>query len=121
MSVQPDAEAIHQTLAVLAEPAGVVELRIPHAGRDGTVSGYYDDLDKLAADVARLNRQYTAPVYVTLNAVNPALLARANNRFQTRAASTTADNDILRRRWLLVDLDAKRPAGISATDAEHDA
>ncbi len=42
-------------------------------------------------------------IYVTLNAVNPALLARRANRVKmrlTRSDSTTSDADILRRRWL---------------------
>lgn len=51
----------------------------------------------------------------------PSLLARATNRILHRAKTTTSDADILRRRWLLFDFDPKRPAGISATDAEHNA
>jgi hypothetical protein len=35
--------------------------------------------------------------------------------------ATTADVDILRRRWFPVDIDAKRPSGVSSTDAEHEA
>jgi virulence-associated protein E len=58
-------------------------------------------------------------VYVTLNPVAPALLARANNRLQSWAKYTTTDNDIEKRRWLLFDFDPVRPAGISATDQEH--
>jgi hypothetical protein len=37
------------------------------------------------------------------------------------AETTTSDADILALRWLPVDLDAKRPAGISSTDGEHEA
>ena len=32
---------------------------------------------------------------------------------------TTGDGDVVRRRWLPIDADPVRPAGISATDAEH--
>jgi len=56
---------------------------------------------------------------MTLNPVNPALLARAANRRQRNAMSLTADADILRYRNLLIDIDPIRPAGISATDAER--
>jgi len=58
-------------------------------------------------------------VYVTLNPVKPALLARAANKVKPYAKATTSDADVLVRRWLLFDLDAARPAGISSTDAEH--
>ncbi len=58
-------------------------------------------------------------VYFTLNPVNPALLARADNRVKPYAKHTTNDADILRRRWLPLDFDPKRPAGVSSTDQEH--
>ena len=59
--------------------------------------------------------------YLTLNPVNPELLARAANRCRNWAKHTTGDADVLRRCWLPLDFDAVRPAGISSTDAEHKA
>jgi hypothetical protein len=41
------------------------------------------------------------------------------NRLKERAEYTTADNNILRRRWLPIDLDPVRPAGISSSEQEH--
>jgi hypothetical protein len=61
-------------------------------------------------------------IYVTLNPVNPALLARRANRVKRRLGArdaTTADGDILRRRWLPIDVDPVRPSGVSATGEEH--
>ncbi len=49
------------------------------------------------------------------------LAARAVNRAKPFAKDTTTDKDIVRRQFLLIDLDPKRPPGISATDAEHEA
>jgi hypothetical protein len=60
-------------------------------------------------------------VYVTLNRIQPALLARAHNRLIDHATVTTSDAEIVRRRWLLFDVDPVRPTGISATEAEHEA
>jgi hypothetical protein len=54
-----------------------------------------------------------------LNPVARALLARANNKLESLAENTTSDGDIVCRRWILVDLDPKRPAGVSSSDAEH--
>ena len=45
-----DVDAIKHALSVICERGSVHELRIPHAARAGTVSGYYDDLDALARD-----------------------------------------------------------------------
>jgi hypothetical protein len=55
-----------------------------------------------------------------MNPCVPGLLARACNRVISYAEPTTSDHDILCRRWLLIDLDPTRPAGISSTDAEHE-
>jgi hypothetical protein len=85
------------------------------------VSGYYDwaHLDKAAHDVAILDaKRKPRGIHTTINPVNPALLARANNRLVERPKATTSDADIIRRRWLPFDIDPHRPSGIAATDAE---
>ena len=104
---------------LMLEPGSVAELRTPNTNK-GTVSGYFDDFDKLAAGAAEWDGK--APgVYVTLNPVNPDLLARAVNRLTGYARFTTSDTDIVRRRWLPIDCDPVRSAGISSTEEEHDA
>jgi len=113
-----DPQAIRQGLAVLFEPGDVVELRA-FRNRRCTISGYYDDHDKLATDAAKVNRT-SGTVYVTLNRIVPDLLARRANRFKEYAATTTNDDHVIRRHWLPIDLDAERPADISSTDSEHD-
>ena len=59
-------------------------------------------------------------VYVTLNPVNDALLARAHNRIKppSKKAISANDKDVSCRCWLLIDVDPTRPSGISATDEE---
>jgi putative DNA primase/helicase len=47
------------------------------------------------------------------------LLARSANKVTGYAKTTTRDRDIVRRRWLPVDLDPVRPAGIPSTRDEH--
>src|SRR5574341_106006 len=114
------AKTICAALDVLLEPGTVAELRIPKAGRQKTISGYFSNFDKLAEAAADADGK--APVlYVTMNPVNPDLLARATNRVRPYAEDTTRDPDILRRRWLPIDLDPVRPSGIGATDAQHEA
>ena len=56
--------------------------------------------------------------YITINPVEPYLLARSTNRILERAQHTTSDSDIPRRRWLGIDIDPDRVSGISSTDAE---
>lgn len=107
---------IRRVLDLLFEPGFVIEVRCLKT-RWGTVSGFFNDFDELAAITAQLSGTVSA-VYVTLNPVNPDLLARANNRIERYATRTTGDADIVNRRWLPIDFDPVRPAGISSTDTE---
>lgn len=119
---EPDQAVMLQALRALIEPGAVVELRAFHKGKKRVVSGYFDSdhWSQLAGHADRLNRQGAA-VYVTLNPVDSQLLARYHNRLQDYADKTTSDRDIVRRRWLLVDLDPARPADTSATNSQSQA
>ncbi len=111
---------IKRGISLLFAPGQVVEVRIPKT-RFGVVAGYFDDHhEALAKAILDADTNYRAPgVYYVLNPINPALLGRAYNRLKQRAEHTTADDNIIRRRWLPVDIDPVRPAGISASDEEH--
>ena len=113
-----DRAEILSGLAAYHVPGDTFEVRIPDAGRDRTVSGYFNDFQK--ADDAIVGRAGEAAIYVTINPVKPELIARANNRLKTNAKNTTADRDIAKLNWLPVDGDPPRPAGISSTDEAHD-
>ena len=117
----PVEKEIRRAAELIAD--GVVEVR---ALADGaTHSGYFDDYERLAQAVEALDADPSITgIYVTLNAVNPALLARRANRIKMRLSrkdATTADTDIIRRRWLPIDIDPVRPSGVSSTEAEHTA
>lgn len=127
MDAPRDTTVIDGFLGALFQPGDVFEVRAPDCRerRDArsafTCSGYFtfETLNAAAAAVAELDRSGIAPsIYVTMNPVAPALLARAANRIKTRARETTTDKDIVCRRWLLIDVDPVRPAGVSSTDAE---
>jgi putative DNA primase/helicase len=110
---------IKRAIATLFKPGDVVELRA--LGVQGRIhAGYFNDFARLAIEAARLSGQATG-VYVVLNQIEPALLARSVNRITTNAKDLTQDKYITRRHWLFIDVDAKRPKGISSTDAEHEA
>lgn len=118
-----DESEIRRALAILA-PAGVFEIRAPKTRQnsryEATTAGYFDNPDDAVKAVAKLAGR--APgIYITLNPVDPALLARSANRLDPRAKHTTNDAEIIARYWLLLDFDPVRPAGISSSDAEHQA
>ncbi|MHB1036813.1 MAG: AAA family ATPase [Pirellulales bacterium] len=99
---------------------GLVEIRalkVPGKGRPYTASGYFDDHDR-AAEAALRYDELGAQVYMVLNPLAPALLARAANRMKDHADQTTTDAEITARRWLMYDLDPIRPTGVASTEAE---
>lgn len=111
---------IHHTLELLT--SGVFEVRCLGNLAKNVFSGYYDanHLKKAAKDILVLDHQQGSKgIYLTLNELNPALLARRQNKIERANGPTTSDGEITRRRWLLVDVDPIRLAGISSSDEEH--
>ena len=105
---------------VLFGKGAVVELRAFGMYRD-VVSGYYDDFDAMTREALTLD-QCGYQVYVTLNEVDPDLLARAANKTTGNTTGkpkgATTDKDVTRRRWLLVDVDPVRSSDTSASREE---
>jgi hypothetical protein len=122
--VAPDEAEILRALRVFVVPGDVAELRAlgvtsPDYRRPHIVSGYYDDLEVMARDAAAVAPRAKG-AYFTLNPVDHALLARSYNRCRpVDHEALTSDPNIVRRRWLPVDLDPVRPAEVSASEEEH--
>ena len=120
-----DKAEVRKALSTMLEPRAVFEVRALDAQLQGnrrtsTVSGYFDNADACLGEFEKLTT--AMGVYITLNPVNPALLARRANRLDyAEKNATTGDQHILQRRWLLLDVDADRPSGISASDSEKEA
>ncbi|MDD2318294.1 MAG: hypothetical protein PHD57_13230 [Desulfobacterales bacterium] len=122
-----DNDEILRALRCWFAPGDVFEVRVLDVvtsdyRREHVESGYFD-FEHIASVPEALKRLLSyRGVYVTVNPVKPDLLARAVNRIRPAGKNpTTADADIVCRRWLLIDCDAVRPSGVSSSDAEHDA
>lgn len=121
VATQPEipevAASIQRFVELLWQPGDVREVRIPKHNQYGsTAAGYFDNPKSLARAAASWDGK--ANLYITLNPVNTALLARAANRIAAKAETTTSDADVIRRRWLFIDIDPNRPTLISSTDDE---
>ena len=121
-----DANEITHALRLWFQAGDVFEVRVLDAvsadyRREHIESGYFD-YEHISAVPEALKRLLSfRGVYVTVNPVNPDLLARAVNRLRPAGRNpTTADTDIVRRRWLLIDCDPRRASGVSSSNAEHD-
>ena len=111
-------QAVLQALNELIPEGSVIEVRILGTSM-GTLSGYFNDPHKLIDAILPHDGKYN--IFITLNPVNPALIARSANRLTPYAKQTTADGDIVGRIWLAIDIDPQRPAGVSASQAEKKA
>jgi hypothetical protein len=90
LEMRVDPEEIDRTLNLLFNFDSVIELRALHAPRAGTVSGYFDSEHRRELIEAASEWSGKASgVYVTLNPVDPTLLARANNRAKPFAKSNS--------------------------------
>ena len=121
-----DANEITHALRLWFQVGDVFEVRVLDAvsadyRREHIESGYFDY--EHISDVPEALKRLLSfrGVYVTVNPVNPDLLARAVNRLRPAGRNpTTADTDIVRRRWLLIDCDPRRASGVSSSNSEHE-
>lgn len=116
---KPDKAAMLAALGALFDTDDVIELRALARGRKRTDAGYFDGehREALADAAAKLNADGAA-VYVTLNRIDPQLHSRYCNRIEQWATDTATDANVIRRRWLLIDLDPVRPKNTAATEAQ---
>jgi len=108
-------------------PGEVVEVRIPNAfgkspawGNEwskGTVSGYFDDHAFFCEAVQLADKAQHGGIYFTLQVIDPRLIGRAFNRLKP-SSLTTSDHNVVAYRWLPIDIDPLRPAGISSSESE---
>ena len=123
LDLQADLAEIRHALDLLAVPGGVIEIRaldVPAKyGKPITAAGYFIDRNKAAQAAAALDTRGAAGVYLVLNEIHSGAYARAPERVIDHFTPTTGDSDILRRRWLPLDFDPPRPAGVSASEDEH--
>ena len=119
-----DEQQLRQWWDVFNPSSKLVEIRL--LGKN-TYSGYFTNIDTLIAQLRPLldhsNYQYYGAMqaYFTLNEVNEDLYSREQRDvFVKKPKSTTTDGDIVRRRFVLIDLDPQRSAGISASNEEFE-
>lgn len=96
----------------------LVEVRIVDNAYKRTYSGYFSDVNTLLNEIRKYDN---CNIYFTLNAINPACYDREqHDRIVTKPKSTTSDNDIVGRDWILIDIDTKKPSDTNSTDEEKE-
>lgn len=109
-----DDKTIRQWWEIFHSELPLTEIRILSGGKN--YSGYFTDPETAIAQM----RQYDGcGIYATLNEVKEACYDRSQHDvIIAKPKSTTNDNDIERRRWILIDFDPERPSDTNANDAE---
>jgi hypothetical protein len=111
---------------IFVQPSEVVEVRILNVWGNspawtgfakGTVSGYFDNFNSFEDAVTMAIKNQQNNIYFTLQIIDPRLIGRAYNRLKPTDL-TTSDNNVIRYRWIPIDIDPVRPAGVSASDSE---
>jgi AAA domain/Primase C terminal 2 (PriCT-2) len=84
-----------------------------------TFAGYFDSVEKMLVE---LQMAKGVSVYCTINPVKSHMMARVNSGKIQKVGKgeATSDEDIICLRYIYIDLDPKRPKGISATAEERD-
>lgn len=105
---------IQEWLSVFIAPEQVTELRALGVGNHRCVSQFFTgkQLRLMAEAAVTMERAGAKGVYFTPNPLRPDVL-------HSRLAAK--DADVLRRRWLLIDVDSKRESGQCATLAQKQA
>jgi hypothetical protein len=124
MSREEYVDQMTRVMQLFVEPGQVVELRAlgvqSKYGQPHVEAGFFDSdhLHEMAETAMRVMTTAKG-VYFTLNPLNPALLARRCNRIDRAGqGELSSDKDVVKRKWILIDVDPVRDAFVSATEAE---
>jgi KaiC/GvpD/RAD55 family RecA-like ATPase len=119
-----DEQQIRQWWQVFKGDGKLVEIRLLGTS---TYSGYFKDVDTLITALRPYldynNERYygSLQAYFTLNDIDENLYGREqHDKFVKKPKVTTTDANVTNRRFVMIDLDACRVAGVSSSDKEFD-
>ncbi len=117
--------SIHDSLALLHEPGIIFEVFAVEccmaSNGDQKVVGYFDNPDIAAREIIQLDQAtYPKAIYTNLNPIRSDAVEVSLNEFENCITRCT-DADVVRHRWLLVDLDPQGLGGGSSSTQQLDA
>ena len=109
---------LRQWYDVFKDNHELVEIRILDPETKRSYSGYFTDIETILKEVKRYEK---CNLYFTLNVVDNACYSREqHDKISTRPKSTTSDNEIIARKWCLIDVDCEKPSDTNSTDEEKE-
>ena len=111
-------ETLRKWWHVFKNDSELVEIRILGKFQ---YSGYYKNIDKLIEDIKPYEEMPEEQIYFTLNDIDDGCYGRAQcEKILKSPKTTTSDNNITHRSWVLIDYDPVRVVGTNATDEEFE-
>lgn len=113
-----DQGEVEKSISLLQEPGKIFEVRIiGSSSRKDIWSGYFQSAETMLRDVDNVDIR-NKNIYITLGEVKEECFARSQSEHFEKNPTTTSDNEIVRYRWLFIDLDPVRATGISSSRKE---
>ncbi len=111
-------DEIRKTINAIKPEGELFEVRCLEANGRKVYSGYFKSPESLIAQLCRLNST-DSNIYITLGKVKEDCYSREQReKFVMNAKNTTNDNDIVGYKWLFIDVDPQRPAGVSSSEEQ---
>lgn len=111
-----NAQEVRRWFDIFHGDGDVTEVRLLGKSKSKQMSGYFKTADGLLAALVSQPEGYG--IYSPINSIKTACYSRLQCEQIIPSDTTTSDNDIDGRRWILIDLDPKRPSGTNSTDSE---
>ena len=108
-------QELNKTFSYINPDEDYMEIRILNTS-NGTLSGYFNSAEDICNAVRTFDGK--SNIFFTLNTLSPEITARSQDHFTKYSKNTTTDSEIIRRKWILLDFDPVRPAGISSSEEE---
>lgn len=110
-------DEVRRAIETLKDPGELFEIRTLGSGRSKVHTGYFTDTDTAIRELERQNLS-GRNVFITLNGIDEACYSREQRDVFLDGRTTTSDDDIIKYKWMLLDIDPVRRSGVSSSDAE---
>ena len=109
---------IRQWYDIFKDNHELVEIRVLDPNTRKTYSGYFTDIETLLSAIKPYDK---CALYFTLNKIDDACDSREqHDKISTKVKATTSDNEILSRKWCLIDVDCEKPSDTNSTNEEKE-
>lgn len=109
---------IRQFYDIFKDNHELVEIRVLDPTTRKTYSGYFTDIETLLSAIKPYDK---CALYFTLNKIDDACYSREqHDKISTKVKATTSDNEILSRKWCLIDIDCEKPSDTNSTNEEKE-